>query len=60
MAISNVTLTDCSPFDNSITMLEVEFDAEFADQMLRSLTLAYFSMIHYVCEEEKLSNEQQE
>ena len=62
MAISNVTLTDFivySSFDNTIIVMKFEFDAGFADEMLRSLKLAYFGMNHYVCQEERLSNEQQ-
>ena len=60
MASLNISMMDFivySPFDNSIIIIKIEFDVKFVEKMLKSLKVAYFRMIHYVCEEEKLQNE---
>ena len=60
MAILNISMVDFiiySPFDNSIIIIKIEFDVMFVEKMLKSSKVAYFRMIHYVCEEEKLQNE---
>ena len=60
MAILNISMVDFivySPFDNSIIIIKIEFDANFVEKLLKFLKVAYFRMIHNVCEEEKLQNE---
>ena len=60
MAILNISTVDFivySPFDNSIIIIKIEFDANFVEKLLKFLKVAYFRMIHNVCEEEKLQNE---
>lgn len=53
MAILNIKKTDFivySSFDNNFFMVEIDFDPEFAKEMLTALKNTYYkTMLHYIC-----------